>query len=235
MRIGIYTQPLRLNYGGILQAWALQTVLMRMGHEVVTFDPDPFLRLSWKSLPFVYAKRIVKKLMGSKSAIFLERHINKEYINKSQYLRPFIETHIRRKEFKNVYELQQNDYDLLIAGSDQVWRPKYNTSYGRTIYNAFFDFAENWNVKRIAYAASFGTDEWEYNEKQTWLCSRLASLFSAISVREISGINLCKKYLGVDATHVLDPTMLLKREDYDGIIQYGVGTQVRKSALLSAR
>ena len=232
MRIGIYTQPLRLNYGGILQAWALQTVLMRMGHEVVTFDPYPFLSLSWKSLPIVYAKRIFKKLMGSKSAVFLEKHVNKEYINKSQYLRPFIETHIRRKEFKKVLELQQSDYDLLIAGSDQVWRPKYNTSYGRTIYNAFFDFAENWNVKRIAYAASFGTDEWEYNEKQTLRCSRLASLFSAISVREISGINLCKKYLGVDATHVLDPTMLLNREDYDEIIQYGVGTQVPSGNLL---
>ena len=77
MRIGIYTQPLRLNYGGILQAWALQTVLMRMGHEVVTFDPYPFLSLSWKSLPIVYAKRIVKKLMGSKSPFHRDSHKKK--------------------------------------------------------------------------------------------------------------------------------------------------------------
>ena len=225
MKIGIYTQPLRTNYGGILQAWALQTVLKRMGHEVVTFDPCPYLHLSWKRLPFSYTKRFINNLFGrNKNPIRYEKLKNAEYDTKSQHLRPFIEANIQRKEFCKVSELQQSDYDILIAGSDQVWRPKYNKTYGRTIEYAFFDFAEKWNVKRIAYAASFGTDEWEFTEEQTAQCARLARLFDAISVRETSGIDLCKVHLGVDAIRVLDPTMLLNREDYEELIKKGVKT-----------
>ena len=78
-------------------------------------------------------------------------------------------------------------------------RPKYNKTYGRTIEYAFFDFAQTWNVKRVAYAASFGTDEWEFTPEQTARCSQLAKLFTAVSVREESGVKLCKEHLGVEA------------------------------------
>ena len=63
MRIGILTLPLHTNYGGILQAYALQTVLERMGHEVVIFDcPLRKFKLPiWKK-PLCYSKRIIKKL-----------------------------------------------------------------------------------------------------------------------------------------------------------------------------
>lgn len=77
MRIGILTLPLHTNYGGILQAYALQTVLERMGHEVVVFDtpnkcPLPPL---WK-LPLSFAKRILLKSMGRIDRIFIERYNN---------------------------------------------------------------------------------------------------------------------------------------------------------------
>ncbi|WP_413630600.1 hypothetical protein [Parabacteroides distasonis] len=38
MKIGILTQPLRGNYGGVLQNWALQHILIRLGHEPITID-----------------------------------------------------------------------------------------------------------------------------------------------------------------------------------------------------
>ena len=219
MRIGIYTQPLRLNYGGILQNWALQTVLKRMGHQVVTLDPCPYLTLSWKQKPIRYAKRIVRKLLGKPTILFYEDKKNREYDIQSQHLRHFISANINRLEFNSVNELQATSYDALIAGSDQVWRPKYNKTYGRTIENAFLDFAADWNVKRIAYSASLGTDEWEFTDTQTARCSRLAKKFDAISVREQSSVALCKQYLGVDSVHVLDPTMLLEKEDYIHLVQ----------------
>ena len=224
MRIGIYTQPLRTNYGGILQAWALQTVLRRMGHEAETFDPCPYEYLSWKRKPLVHAYRMLLKLRGVKTTIHYEEQFNTEYNIKSQYLRPFISENIRRREFRSVSEFQSYNYDVLIVGSDQVWRPKYNLSYGRTIENAFLDFAKNWRVKRIAYAASFGTDEWEFTPEQTANCSCLATLFDAVSVRETSGVDLCKEHLGVEATHVLDPTMLLTSDDYVALIQKGANS-----------
>jgi exopolysaccharide biosynthesis predicted pyruvyltransferase EpsI len=74
------------------------------------------------------------------------------------------------------------------------------------------------NVKKIAYAASFGVDDWEFTEEQTRECARLAKQFDTISVREDSAVELCKKYLNVDAVHLLDPTLLLNKEDYLALI-----------------
>ena len=91
-----------------------------------------------------------------------------------------------------------------------MWRTKY---FGK-IEDAYLQFAKDWNIKRIAYAASFGTAEWEYTDRQTAICKDLIKKFDAVSVREDSGKELCKKYFGVDAEHLLDPTMLLEKEDY---------------------
>jgi Polysaccharide pyruvyl transferase. len=76
MRIAILTLPLHTNYGGILQAYALQTVLQRMGHEVVVIDYDPYyspLR-NWKK-PLSYTKRFFEKIFFKKSHLFLLRNI----------------------------------------------------------------------------------------------------------------------------------------------------------------
>lgn len=232
MRIGIYTQPLRYNYGGLLQAWALQTLLRRLGHDVVTFNPDQYKHIVWTRKPLVYAKRIALRLLGNPIEIRKEVRENREHDLKMQYLKPFIDSNIKTKTFRNTKELSPIDYDTLIVGSDQVWRPIYNRSFGTSIGNAFLDFATEWKVRRIAYAASFGTDEWEFTEKQTQLCKQLAQKFDAISVREESGINLCWNHLGVQAVHVLDPTLLLKREDYEKLIVHGQTTQSPKGDML---
>lgn len=232
MRIGIYTQPLRYNYGGLLQAWALQTILKRLGHQVVTFDPNPYKNLPWYKKPFSYCKRFINKCLGKTSIIRIETKFNKEHDIKIKNLKPFIDANINRKEFCSPQELRSQDYDVLIAGSDQVWRPKYNRSYGRKIEHAFFDFAKDWNVRRIAYAASFGTNTWEYNAEQTAVCSALAQKFAAISVREEYAVNLCKIHLRVSSTWVLDPTLLLCRKDYEELIRTGQPTHSPKGNLL---
>ena len=54
--------------------------------------------------------------------------------------------------------------------------------------------------------------------KETRECAILAQKFDAISVREDSGVILCKNYLGVNAVQLLDPTMLLDKEDYLKIV-----------------
>ena len=218
MRIGIYTQPLRLNYGGLLQAWALQTVLRRMGHEVVTFNLCPYLYLSRKEKPYNYAKRIINKCLGRINTIYLEEEHNKKYDEKIVNIQPFINKYLKLKKFKSIKDINVAEYDTIIVGSDQVWRPMYNTGYGLTIETSFLDFAKNDNIKRIAYGASFGTTEWELTDGQTTKCAELAKLFSAVSVREGSGVDLCERYLGIEATQVLDPTMLLSKDDYEKII-----------------
>ena len=232
MKIGIYTQPLRFNYGGLLQNWALQTVLQRMGYDVVTIDPSPYIALPCWKKPFSYMKRVLMKLTGQPSVLYRERELNAAYDIKIRNLRPFIAANIKRREFIRISDLRQDEFDVLLAGSDQVWRPRYNRTYGRTIENAFFDFAKCWNVKRVAYAASFGTDDWEYTKEQTRHCAQLAKVFSSISVREMSAVKLCKEYLGVDAVHVLDPTLLLECIDYEKLIEGGLPTKKPNGNLL---
>ena len=80
-----------------------------------------------------------------------------------------------------------------MVGSDQVWRPMY---YPTKIENAYLDFARDWNVKRMAYAASFGTSDWEYTAGQTRRCRELLRKFDVVSVREESAVGLCRKFFG---------------------------------------
>lgn len=221
MRIGILTLPLHTNYGGILQAYALQTVLERMGHEVVVFDTPNQLSLPplWK-MPLSYAKRAVLKAEGKMNRIFIEQYYNKTRPVIAQNIQPFIDKYIHRKVIKKFSDLQSCDYDAIIVGSDQVWRAIYFPMWNNSpLSNAYLEFAKGWKIKRISYAASFGTDDWEYTDEQTQKCKKLLQLFDVVSVREVNGVNLCKKYFNVDAVHVLDPTMLLNREDYSLFFQ----------------
>lgn len=223
MRIGILTLPLHTNYGGILQAYALQTVLERMGHEVVVFDtPNKCPLPPFKDMPKCFLKRIVKKLLGRNQKIFYEYYQNKKVIPVvSQNTQRFINSYIHRKEIRNFKELDGESYDAIVVGSDQVWRPLYFVPGWRwqEIENAFLSFASKWKIKRLSYAVSFGTDNWEYTDQQTRRCKALLQFFDAISVRENDGVTLCKEYFDVDPVHVLDPTMLLNEADYSIFFQ----------------
>lgn len=217
MRIGILTLPLHTNYGGILQAYALQMVLERMGHEVVVFDTSKKATLPpWWKLPLCYVKRLIKKCMGAPEQIFEEQYRTKMYRYIAQNILPFIEEHIHRKVIDSFEKLKPEDVDSIIVGSDQVWRTIYYIPMWRhqPIETAYLSFAKEWNIKRVSYAASFGTDNWEYNAEQTQNCRQLLQKFDSVSVREDNAVKLCEKYFQVDALHVLDPTMLLNSENY---------------------
>ena len=213
MKIGILTLPLHTNYGGILQVYALQTVLERMGHEVRVIEKKRKpLRLPAYKIPLCYGKRIAMNLLGHKTPVFYERKYNREQPVVRQNTDNFIHKYIHLVQYDDFSDIKESEYDAIVVGSDQVWRPKY---FGNNIIEqAYLKFAEDWNIKRIAYAASFGTDEWEYSSQQTKACGRLLKKFDAVSLREESGVELCKQHFGVDAYHVLDPTMLLDKEDY---------------------
>jgi hypothetical protein len=218
MKIGILTLPLHINYGGILQAYALQTILKRMGHEVSIIEEiEKPITIPLQRAPLVYGKRLIKNILGDKFPIFYEQKLNKEWPIIRQLTDKFIDKYIHLAKYKSFKCIKEAEYDAIIVGSDQIWRPKY---FGeKKIYNAYLLFTEKWKIKRIAYAASFGTDNWEYTLAQTKHCKELVKLFDAVSVREDSGVFLCKKYFGINATHVLDPTLLLTQEDYTSLLK----------------
>lgn len=207
MRIAILTLPLHVNFGGILQCYALQTVLERMGHEVSVLNTD-FVNVDYKTRIGLFIKRLVKTCIGKESKFYgwkTEREITQKYTQ------VFIRKHIHLLNVQDLSLLKEDDFDAIVVGSDQIWRPMYY----QPIANAYLKFAKDWtSIKRIAYATSFGTDKWEYTHEETQECASLVKLFDAVSVRENTAVDLCRKYLEVEAVQVLDPTLLLSKEDY---------------------
>lgn len=217
MRIAILTQPICNNYGGILQNYALQTVLERRGHIITTLNYPIVGGYGGSSLRHFLStfKRIIYKLTGHPEVLWVDlAKESMKQIELTHLQRAFLDKYLHLFEINSPITWERVDnygFDCFVVGSDQVWRPRYNRGH---FANLFLDFAEGKDVKRIAYAASFGTDVWEYDASQTVQCTTLAKQFDAISVREASGVSLCKNYLGVDATHVLDPTLMLSADDY---------------------
>lgn len=216
MRIGIVTQPLWGNYGGILQNYALQQVLRVLGHDPVTLD------FMWgkTGIPYLLtsAKRILTKLGGDREASWLIPYAPGRTLPE---VREFVDTHLAHtRMFWNGYSpdlIDRYGLEAIVVGSDQVWRPKYSQSIGEM----FLSFAEERDVVRVAYGASFGTSEWEFSPEQEKLCSRLLKLFKAVSVREEEGIPMARR-LGMEAVCVQDPTLLLGREGFDRLLATGV-------------
>ena len=216
MRIGILTQPLYTNYGGLVQCYALQTVLQRMGHETIVLQREFDRKYSFREGCIYYAKHLVKMLLGRRESWhYVVSQEKRDYIAKNTY--QFIEKNINPRS-EHIYTTEQLaaavdslHLDAIIVGSDQVWRPDYSPC----ISNYFLDFLpENSKIRRISYAASFGGDDWTFLPERTEQCASLLQKFDAVSVREKSAIKLCKEHFGVDAVQTLDPTLLLDAEDY---------------------
>lgn len=213
-KVAILTQPLGPNYGGILQAFALQHILREMGHQPITIDRRGKLSplratasLAKGGLLWMAGRqRRIRRWPSPKESEIICRHTNR-----------FVSEHITRSvPIKTTDQLrhyaEQESFDAFVVGSDQVWRKAYSPC----MPNYFLDFLpEDSQAKRIAYAASFGINKWEFTEAETQLYARLAKRFDLISVREDSAVALCREHLGVDATHVLDPTMLVDRSVYE--------------------
>lgn len=208
MKIGILTQALHSNYGGILQNYALQEILRKIGHEPITIDRHIPIATSFIKESI---KLTLQKIKPKFDVSLLTR---KQRASLSRLQQIFIQENINRTNIiytQNEFDayINNNPMDAYIVGSDQCWRPCYSAN----IKNYFLDFADD-KTKKIAYAASFGVDTWEYNNETTAIVKKYAKLLNSISVREHSGINLCREKLDVDSTWVLDPTMLLGKEGF---------------------
>lgn len=221
MKIGIITQPLQNNYGGLLQNYALQQILKRMGHEVITIDQyGPWDRMPFWVIIGFYIKTFILRLVGKGRERVYPHVLRRMEKQKNRSTISFIEKYINRTakvgNYKSIKRVAERlCLDGYVVGSDQVWRPCYTFR----LYNSFLDFTQTWDVKRIAYAASFGVDDWEFSRRQTRICKAYIKMFDAVSVRELSGIRLCRDYLNHNVIRTLDPTMLLNPKDYEEMVK----------------
>lgn len=219
MKIGIITLPFNWNYGGILQTYALQVALKKIGHDSYTVNRNT-KPMSLKLKVLSFTRRIILKYLFGKEIVVRTWPTKQEEKKIRQHTDRFIHENIKLTELlkteSDYGNIDKYEFDAYIVGSDQVWRPKYSP----VIENHFLKFIESRkNIKRIAFAASFGVGTWEYSLSETKKCAKLAKQFNSISVREDSGVMLCRDYLGLNASLCLDPTMLIDKEVYIKLVE----------------
>lgn len=210
MKIGIVTQQLYNNYGAFLQTYALQKMLQRLNFEPVTIDYQ--FRLPYYRCLLSWVKTLVNRLVGKKR-VFIRNH---QY-QRTGCFSDFADKHLKLTEIVHRYHPQlvhRYEFDAVISGSDQVWRCAYNYYMA----DMFLRFVKTKSVKKIAYAASFGCSYWDGGKRLAKKCATYARKLDAISVRENSGIQICRDLFGVTAVQMPDPTLLATVEDYETVI-----------------
>ena len=218
MRIAILTVPFNNNYGGYLQAYALMSVLRLMGHEPTII----MRRQNLKSVSIGFRlKYFVKALLksvkrGRLLACFYD--VENDFRELGVNMFSFVDENLR-PQTRFIYTTEdlrkecEGRFDAFVVGSDQVWRAIYVPGM---ISNFYLDFTKGWDIKRVAYAASFGTDTPEYTKEEQSVCGELVKDFDAVSVREAGAFQVFQNFnwSPKNLTQVLDPTMLLTASDY---------------------
>lgn len=220
MKIGVITfWHGNSNYGQILQCWALQYYLKKIGHEsfIIRFIPQNYdklyKRVLKKCIPVEYLKRIISRFcFASEYKLYSE-------IKKNDAIRAF--DSFREKNLKMSFKVYDTideikkyppDADCYIVGSDQVWGRLLSNPNNRAY---FLDFGRP-NIKRISYAPSFVVDCYPDSLKSA--LKENLKRFSYISTREYNGIEICRD-VGYEAEKVVDPTLLLKKQDYVNLFE----------------
>lgn len=203
------------NYGGILQSYALSEFLK--GQNCYVFIDVPKIKRNKMKFFFVKIKLFLINLFKNQPISYYFNDKLRNIIIKNTI--SFIENNINTIDICNGAIMPKRKiikgFNVFLVGSDQVWRKSYSD-----IKRNLFNFLHDDSKKRIAYSASFGLDYLAgYSKSLIKKSAQLAKKFDAISVREDSGVDLCKKYWGVDAVQLIDPTMLLEKNDYVDLIR----------------
>jgi hypothetical protein len=220
MKIGIMTfWWSNDNYGQILQCYALQKYLSDVGHDAYLIRYDPLK--DYVKTPLW--RKILKVFNPVKLFDFLTRAAI-ERMNEQRDFDGFRNKYIKQSEriYYSYQELAEDppEADVYIVGSDQVWNTfDISVARSKSVLRAYFlDFGDK-KKKRIAYAASFGRER--VSDDFIQLCKPLLKRFDYVSVREKSGMDICKR-CGIDnAEWVLDPTMLLGVNIYRDLYKTG--------------
>lgn len=215
-KIGIITILKVNNYGAELQAYATQKILQLMGYDAEIIDylfyKNPRHKRTKASAPT--AKMSIGKHLKEFLFPIFSKWKSLKY-NDARIIREskFDSFHLENTKLSVCYESLDKlmcadlEYDILMAGSDQIWNPGIYSS----IDPYLLCFGRE-DVKRISYASSFGVSSIPDYIKPYY--KKALQRFSAIGVREDAAVDLVRNLCGKDAQLVLDPTLLLNREQW---------------------
>ena len=211
---GIY----RCNYGAALQGYALVKQLKMLGYDAYDinyysdneYSPQKYslIERTFRRLLLLTNIKVVRgKMIEIKNRKNIKIWQNKfrEFVVKNNLT-------YNQGQFYRIDDLREISKSMyaVICGSDVVWNPALRNNVCDEGY--FLEFASP-KTRRIAYAPSFGVSE--LPKKFAEDMSEVLPTYSGVSIRESSGRELIKKYCGIDAKVVLDPTLLLPTEEYE--------------------
>lgn len=208
MKIGILTFHCVINYGAVLQAYALKEFLKKMGHDVYVIDYKPYYLIKpYRIFLFSYNCNLsIKQLIKNWFYACLVVPIRwKRYRAFNSFV----------KKRLNLYDLNlsdnRNDFDTFVFGSDQIWNTRLTNGVDKVFWG---DCVAVKGKKLIAYAASAG---YEQNLKTENILSFKSVLdsFSAVSVRESFLQTFFKKQFYTDVPVVLDPVLLIGKSIFE--------------------
>ncbi len=213
MKIGILTYHRSHNYGALFQALALKTYIENTDNDVSFIDYFPdYHAENYKLLPYFSYLSLKNKIKVFIRLVFV---VKKTKRRREKYF-DFIRSVFALEDdavIKDAEQLRHRKYDLVIYGSDQIWRKQNFPSYKEFNPVYFGDFVQA--TTKIAYAASMGKLCMEEKDKEQ--VKKYLHNFDAIAVRE----NELKDYLS-DLTEqslkvVLDPVFLLEKKQWEDI------------------
>lgn len=187
------------NFGSVLQAYALRRTLQKLGAEKADILPYR------PALP--------------EYQYFQEARLQQQYQEKCRKFQEFRRRHLGMEQetdasLDDEEKLSRSlgKYDVCIVGSDIVWGKEFSG-----LDPVYFLKCASPDSSRISYAASVILDQLGYTEADALFAEYLPD-FDAVSVREISAVQSIQRFTKKKVSAVLDPTLLLEAEDYDGLV-----------------
>lgn len=204
-KIGIITIVDKLNYGNRLQNFAVQHTINKLGYSAETLDNNVYYKRD-SSLKFLLKKIICllylnspingNKMLNNLSKYIKFSNFNFKYINWSSVI-------IDKNDLNPTYF---KEFDCFIIGSDQIWNPY-------TPFSADISFAAFANSKkRIAFSPSFGCSEIPVKDKEKY--THYLNQIDCLSVREYAGQQIIKDLTGRSAEVLIDPTLMLSKQEW---------------------
>lgn len=225
MKVGTLTLHLPFNYGNALQLFSLHKYLLEQG-----YDAEVLSHWYYKNRnEILYLHHATKGLHATLHFLIdclTFPDVVCQYRRETKLVR-WLSSKIKWSAESGItgeFDPNRLPHDTIIVGSDQIWNPIHETS-------KFFllpDFPNR--MKKVAYAASMGTDIFIDSEVDFFANSM--KRFSAISVRESSAAKICCEKFGVDAALVCDPTLLHTKEQWCKLLDIKLNDNVSKDLVV---
>ena len=209
-KVGLATFFYDDNFGTCLQAFALQHVMEQFGYDVSLIRYHRAEKTQgdrdgrWKRIFQLSPRKTLWWLINRKS-ILAKKTKFKEFRDRYLNLADDID-YYRNSGLKDV----SKKYDALVCGSDMMWSSDFKADW------AFYYLSFSEKRKNISYAPSYGRNH--LTEQEIAQCIPYINNISHLSCRELGGVDLIRQHFGLKAEHVVDPTLLMNKEEWNEIV-----------------